>query len=126
MVAYGIMPLPLIHNHKEENPSVDQPWYADDAGAGGTFEGIRQYFKRLQAKGPGCGYFPEPSKSTLIVQPHNVAAAKEAFADLNFTVVIGSQYLGGFIGEASDQHSWVTGKTSDWVAAIRELSKVAE
>ncbi len=37
MVAYGIMLLPLIRSLKEEIPDVDQPWYANDAGAGGTF-----------------------------------------------------------------------------------------
>jgi hypothetical protein len=40
--------------------------------------------------------------------------------------VTGSQYLWGFIGEASEQYSWVNGKTNDWVAAIHELFKVAE
>ena len=77
-------------------------------------------------KGPKCGYFPEPSKSILVVQPHNVATAEKAFAELDFTVVTGSRYLGGFMGEASEQDTWVRGKTVDWVAAIRELSKVAE
>jgi hypothetical protein len=67
MVAYGILLLPLIRTLKAEIPEVGQPWYADDAGAGGAFKGIRQYFEKLQEKGPRRGYFPEPSKSILIV-----------------------------------------------------------
>jgi hypothetical protein len=35
MVVYGILLLPLIKALKDEIPDVDQPWYVDDAGAGG-------------------------------------------------------------------------------------------
>jgi hypothetical protein len=33
-VIYGILLLPLIFLLKEAYPAVNQPWYADDAGAG--------------------------------------------------------------------------------------------
>jgi hypothetical protein len=93
----------------------------------GTFAGIRQYFEKLQEKGPRRGYFPEPSKSILvIVHEHNKEAAKNTFKDLGFTVVTGSRYLGGFIGEAPNQLSWIKEKNEDWVAAIKELAMVAE
>jgi hypothetical protein len=61
MVAYGIAILPLIRILKAAVPDVHQPWYADDAGAGGKFERIRLYFAKLQEHGPPRGYFPEPS-----------------------------------------------------------------
>ena len=70
--------LPLICSLKEEIPDIDQPWYADDDGAGGTFKGIRRYFESLQVKGPKHGYLLDPSESILIVQPHNVAAAEKS------------------------------------------------
>jgi hypothetical protein len=93
MVAYGILLLPLIRTLKSEIPEVNQPWYADDAGAGGTSKGIRRYFEALQEKGPCRGYFPEPSKSILILQEHNKEAAEESFKDFGFTVVTGSATL---------------------------------
>ena len=37
MIAYGIRVLPLIRVLRSDHPQVYQPWYADDAGAGGTF-----------------------------------------------------------------------------------------
>jgi hypothetical protein len=42
VVQYSIGPpragtLPLIRALKEELPTINQPWYADDAGAGETF-----------------------------------------------------------------------------------------
>jgi hypothetical protein len=40
MVAYSTLLLLLIHSLKDEIPDLDQPWYADDAGAGGSFTGI--------------------------------------------------------------------------------------
>jgi hypothetical protein len=120
MVAYGILLLPLIRTLKDEIPEVDQPWYADNAGAGGTFKGRWQYFEKLQEKGPRQGYFPEPSKSILIVQEHNKEAAEEYFKDFGFFVITGSRYHGGFIGEAPNQLSWIQEKTEDWVAFMRE------
>jgi hypothetical protein len=45
MVAYGILLLPLIHLLKEAYLAVDQPWYANDAGAGAEFGAIRLYFE---------------------------------------------------------------------------------
>ena len=67
MVMCGLGLLPLIRILKAEVPDLHQPWYADDAGAGGRFQNIRLYFKKLQEYGPPRGYFPEPSKSILIV-----------------------------------------------------------
>jgi hypothetical protein len=47
----GILLLLLIQFIKDELPEVDQPWYADNTGAGGSFtEGIQQYFEKLQGK----------------------------------------------------------------------------
>jgi hypothetical protein len=103
MVAYGILLLPLIHLLKKAYPAVNQPWYANDAGAGAKFGQIRAYFERLQEEGPKFGYFPEPSKSILIVKEHNREAAEFYFKDLGFMVITCSCYLGGFIGEDLNQ-----------------------
>jgi hypothetical protein len=84
---------------KKAYPAVDQPWYANDAGAGAKFGQIRAYFERLQEEGPKFGYFPEPSKIILNVKEHNQEAAEAYFIDLGFTIVTGSRYLIGFIGK---------------------------
>ena len=47
VMAYGMGILPLIQELQKAHPGVTQPWYADDAGAGGTFEGIRCHFDDL-------------------------------------------------------------------------------
>ena len=47
MIAYGIGVLPLIRELREAHPRVTQPWYADDAGVGGTFAEVQAHFQDL-------------------------------------------------------------------------------
>ena len=77
MFAYGIGVFPLIRELRNAHPRVTQPWYADDAGAGGTFQQILEHFRDLQASVPDRGYYPEPTKSILVVAPGNVSQAEE-------------------------------------------------
>jgi hypothetical protein len=39
---------------------------------------------------------------------------------------MGTQYLGGFIGDAEAQHTWVKAKTKDWADTISELVMVTD
>ena len=79
MIAYGIGVLPLIRELREAHPRVTQPWYADDAGSGGTFTKVQAHFQDLQVWEPARGYYPEPTKSILVVTPGNDAQAEEHF-----------------------------------------------
>ena len=56
MITYGIGVLPLIRELPNAHPRVTQPWYADDVGAVGTFQQIKEHFRDLQARGPARGY----------------------------------------------------------------------
>ena len=67
IITYEIGILPLIKNLKREIPDVTQPWYADNAGALGTFTIIETYFYSLTRQGPGHSYYPKHSKIVLIV-----------------------------------------------------------
>jgi hypothetical protein len=75
MLAYGTGILPLIRQLKPEFPQVEQPWYADDEGAGAKFDKIECFFRRLCEIGRLFGYYPEPTKSILIVRQHNLEEA---------------------------------------------------
>ena len=66
---------------------------------GGKFEEIMDHFRDLQLRSPDQGYYPEPTKSILVVAESNVPRAKEYFRGMGIKVVTGSIYLGGFIGE---------------------------
>ena len=69
MITYGIRVLPLIRELRNAQPRVTQLCYADDAGAGGTFQQIQDHFRELQARGPARGYYLEQTKSLLVVAP---------------------------------------------------------
>ena len=75
MVAYGLGILPLIRELRTAHPSINQTWYSDDAGAGGTFEGIHRHLDDLIVQGPPHSYFPEPTKSVSVVSPRNIPRA---------------------------------------------------
>ena len=111
MFVYGIGLLPLIRTLKKSFPELDQTWYADDACSGGKFDSIKLHFRKLQEIGPLYGYYPEPSKSILIVSQKNLLAAQAAFKDFEFTITTGNRYLGGYIGEKDSLVLWL-GKKS--------------
>ena len=50
-IAYGIRVLPLIRELRGDHPCITQPWYTNDAGAGGKFEHILAHLQDLQAQG---------------------------------------------------------------------------
>ena len=110
MIVYGIGVLPLIRELRNAHPYATQPWYADDMGAGGTFQQIQEHFLDLQARGPNRGYYREPTKSILVVDPENVARAEEHFRGLGIWVVTGHRYLGGYIGDPDVEKGWLRDK----------------
>ena len=52
IVVYGIGFIPLTKRLKLTYPEVIQRWYADDAGALGTFDNLEQYFNLVKRNGP--------------------------------------------------------------------------
>ena len=66
MFFYGVSLLPLIRKLKHPN-NVLQSWYADDSAAIAKLKKLEIWLKNLIEEGPAFGYFPEPSKSFLIV-----------------------------------------------------------
>jgi hypothetical protein len=123
MVLYGVGMLPLIKQLKELYPTLYQPWYADDAAAVGQFEDILLMFNSLIDLGRKYGYFPEQSKSIIIVSEKNFDKAKEFF--VGFKVTTGSRYLGGFIGETTAKEEWIDSLVEEWIKDVESLSIAA-
>ena len=98
MVCFGLTTLQFIEklNKWEE---ITQIWYANDTGAGGPFDKIKEYFRQLQKEGPLWGYYPQPRKSMIIVTEDNKEEVKESFREEGFEIKVGNRYLGGYIGE---------------------------
>ena len=111
MTAYGIGVLPIIRELRNAHPRVTQLWYADDTGAGGAFQQIQEHFRDLQARGPSRGYYPEPTKSILVVALGNIAWAEKHFRSLRIRVVTGHRYLRGYIRDAEAERGCLQEKS---------------
>ena len=124
MVAYSISFLLLIYQLKQKFPDVFQPWYADD-GAGMTcIPRLLKFFDRLCVLGPPFGYYPEQSKSILIVQLDSQPHAAKIIAKHKFKTTW-SRYFGVFIGEPLTQTVWITEKVTKWSEGASQLAKLA-
>ena len=122
MISYDIGVLPLIRELQNAHPRVTQPWYADDAGVGGTSQQVQEHFQYLQARGPAWGYNPEPTKSILVVAPGNVARSEEHFWGLGILVLTGNRYLRGFLGDADAERGWIQEKVRGWTESVKVLA----
>ena len=126
MIVYGIGVLPLIRELRNAHPRVTQPWYADDAEAGETFKQILEHFRDLQARGPACRYYPDPTKSILVVALGNVVWSEEHFRGLEIRMVTGNRYLGGYIRDGEAERSWLKYKIQGLTESVKILAGVAQ
>ena len=58
-------------------------------------------------QGTPRGYFPEPTKSILVVSPWNVPQAEAFFRVYRIQIVTGRYYLRGFGGSEAAQDCWM-------------------
>ena len=66
MAMYAIAITPLIQ--RLEDHGVKQAWYADGATAGGALKQLKQWWDGIAELGPDYGYFPNATKTWLVVK----------------------------------------------------------
>ena len=125
MLMYGAGLLPLTLNVKKPKERV-QNLYADDSACGGKLIAIRDWLIEVIFHGPKSGYFPEPSKSFLIVKEGKEDQAKELFEEFGVEIVQSKKFLGGCLGESNEVKKFVKEKVDNWVNCVHNLAKVAE
>ena len=113
MMLYAVAVLPLIR-FLEDSCEWVQNWYADDSSCVGELSSVRRWFDRPLIDGPAYGYFPEPSKTVLVVGSSDLERASDLFRDLGVSVVTGSWFLGRFVGEQSLVADFVSNKVRVW------------
>jgi hypothetical protein len=127
MMMYGLAVLPLIHSlailHSQ---NVIQNWYADDAAATGELSAIKEWLKSLMHQGPNYGYYPEPTKSFLVVAPQFEEKAKILFSDIGVQIVTGQRFLGGYIGCDTGKALYMEKKVKHWNGCIEKLTEIAK
>ena len=65
-------------------------------------------------RGPPRGYFPKPTRIILVVSPRNVLQAEAFFCGYGLEIVMGSRYLGDFVGGKLSQSWWIEDKVEGW------------
>ena len=125
MAMYGLGTVPLI---RKLEGHCKQVWYADDSAAVGSAEGLRRWWDILVTEGPKYGYFPNPSKTWLILKGN---ASTDDFqclfsnTDIKITTE-GRPYLGAAIGTAQFVENYVRDKVDEWISTIETLSSFAK
>ena len=123
MAMYAIATQPLIHRL---HGIAKQVWYADDSAAGSNLEGLRRWWDMLEGIGPNYGYFPNGSKTFIVVKPELVETANEIFQGTGISISTeGRRYLGGAIGTTSFHNQLIDQKVREWVEEIKTLSEIA-
>ena len=100
MAMYALAIVPLIHKLRHSSPDVKQAWYADDATGAGSCEKLRHWWDQLLQAGPTFSYFPNSTKTYLIVKEEYESKARELFsADTEVHVTTdGKRHLGAALG----------------------------
>ena len=94
---YALATLPLI-NHLA-HPAIVQSWYADDASAAGCLQALREWWDTLVSIGPSYGYFPNATKTWLLVKQDLSQDARTIFQDTQISITTdGRPVLGSPIG----------------------------
>ena len=124
MAVYAVAITPLIHRLADEN--LKQVWFADDASAGGRLQHIKNWWDNISQIGPEYGYFPNASKTWLIVKERNLKQVKQLFQGTGVVITPeGKRHLGSAIGSHSFVESYVEGKVSEWKRELEHLSEIA-
>ena len=79
---HALAVVPLIRQLCSTVPDASQVWFADDATDFGTASALLEWWHHLQLSYcPAFGYFPNSSKTFLIVKPEHLSQAESLFAD---------------------------------------------
>ena len=100
-------------------------WYADDSAAIGQIEQLSTWWDTLREEGPKFGYFPNPSKTWLVVKDPQCSVSTIANSGINITTE-GRPYLGAAIGTEKYMEEHVKSKVAKWAENITILSSFAK
>ena len=125
MAMFALASVPLIQ--KVATAEATQAWFADDASCGGHLRALRAWWDKLVRYGPLFGYLPNASKTSLVVKPEHLSAAREMFSDTEICITSeGKRHLGAGLGTESFVDEFVTSKVAEWVAEVLRLSEFAK
>ena len=125
-IAIILFILMLVAEANQVDITTKTAAYADDLTATGTIMHLRNWWETLCRLGPTFGYFPEGSKSWLIVKEKEVQKAQSVFKDTNINVTTeGQRHLGAVIGSKTFKQKYDQEKIDQWIKELCVLCKIA-
>lgn len=125
--AVGITPLLPVHANHSLNDETKQIAFADDLLGAGKLRNLRDWWSQILIQGPRLGYYPNASKTWLVVKQEVVEQAKVIFRDTSINITCeGRKYLGGFIGTNTSRDEYAKDLVSNWNQQLQSLCKVAK
>ena len=115
MVIYAIAVIPLIlmllEIRMQENNHTKTVAYADDLTVAGPIDQIKIWWNMLYTLVPKFGYFPEGSKSYIIVRKNAKERAQTIFDNTKIKITTdGQRHLGAVIGIANFKQNYMKEK----------------
>ena len=125
MIMYAISMIPLVYDKTVTD--IHKNFYADDGAGAGKLIRVKEWWELMKVRGPNYGYFPEPSKTVLVVKPQHLDEA-EALCKSDGLIIrtSGKKYLGGVIGSTAFCSDFILQKTEKFTSMVEKLTEIAE
>ena len=124
MAFYAIATTTLIEKLRQDTLQV---WYADDAAGAGKLSHLRAWWDKINELGPAFGYFPNATKSHILVKENLLCEARETFEGTNLQIdTNGMGYLGGSIGSEQFTKDFIAGQVQEWIRNVEALFEIAQ
>ena len=124
MPFYALATLPLI---KRLLTIAKQVWFADDGTAAGSILSLCSWWDALNTLGPGYGYFPNTSKTWLLVKHPHLSQAQSVFANTQVSLTCdGRPHLGAPLGTRDYVDGYMKDKVKTWCTELELLSTIAK
>ena len=106
--------------------NITQAWYADDTSVCSKGSRLHLWWDQLSLLGPHFGYFPNASKTWLVVKEQYLKHAQLLFANTCVNVTTdGWPHLGAAIGSTAFVAQYISNKITTWIRELKLLSSFA-
>ena len=121
---YSIATEPMVY---EDETNTKKSFYADDGVEAGTLETVHEWWTSLLVQGLKYGYFPNASKTILLVKSEHYERALQIFAGSGVNVTTdATKYLRGYVGSRETCDQLTRGKVDTLITHLEKLSELAK
>ena len=115
--------LPMLKSRRETTDPVKHAAYADDLGGAGRIKSLRSWWDNVNEVGLLFGYFPNATKSWLVVKEQKLEEAKAIFSDTDISITTsGRKYL----GKTEEMKTYQTELVEKWIKQIDTMTEIAK